>query len=240
MLLLAVGNVSLADVVRVAVASNFNEALHAVSQTFEQQTGHELLVSSASTGKLYAQIKHGAPFDVFMSADTATAERLVSEGLAHADSLQAYALGQLVLLSNHNKQPCEQVLTEPNLRYFAIANPNTAPYGLAARQVLQKLQLWHLLEPKLVMGENIAQTMQFVYSQNADAGLVARSLIVNREIPENQCVWVVPETHYQPIKQSLVVLNAASDKPAVQQLMAFLAQADVRKLISDFGYAQPQ
>lgn len=239
-MLLAVGGMTQADVVRVAVASNFNEALHAVAQAFEQQTGHELLISSASTGKLYAQIKHGAPFDVFMSADTATAEKLIIEGLAHADSLNAYALGQLVLLSNQNKQPCEQIFTEPNLRYFAIANPNTAPYGLAARQVLQKLQLWHALEPKLVMGENIAQTMQFVYSQNADAGLVARSLLVNRKIPENQCLWLVPDTLYQPIKQSLVVLNAGSEKPAVQQLMAFLAQADVRKLISDYGYAQPQ
>ena len=239
-MLLAVGGTTQADVVRVAVASNFNEALHAVAQVFKQQTGHELLVSSASTGKLYAQIKHGAPFDVFMSADTTTAEKLIDEGLAHPDSLHAYALGQLVLLSNQNQQPCEQILTAPNLRYFAIANPNTAPYGLAARQMLQKLQLWQALEPRLVMGENIAQTMQFVYSQNADAGLVARSLLVNRKIPENQCLWVVPETLYQPIKQSLVVLNAASDKPAVQQLMTFLGQADVKKLISDFGYAQPQ
>jgi len=238
MLLFAFSGVK-AGVVKVAVASNFSKPLHLIAKKFKSQTGHELLISSASTGKLYAQIKRGAPYDIFMSADTKTTDRLIAEGLANNDSQYTYALGQLVLLSNHNDEvDCKDILKGKGLRYLSIANPNTAPYGLAAQQVLVHLGLWETLESKLVMGENIAQAMQFVVSQNADAGLVALSLVKSYGLRSNQCMWPIPLTMYQEVKQSMVIVKGRQVNHAIADFYAFMAKDSTKKMISDLGYSE--
>ncbi len=223
--------------VRVAVASNFNDALHAVAKAFEQNSEHEVLISSASTGKLYAQIKQGAPFDVFMSADTQTPKKLITEQLAASQSYSVYAQGQLVLLVNQKTEPnCEDILSSDTLRHVAIANPNTAPYGLAAQQTLNHLGLWDVLKPKLVRGENIAQTMHFVATKNAGAGFVAQSLVTKKGVSSAQCVWVIPNDMYAPINQALVKLKQAAEDAVVDEFLAYINSPEARQIIKSFGY----
>lgn len=230
-----------AEVLKVAAASNFAETIKVIGHQFEQQTGHELLISAASTGKLYAQIKQGAPYDVFLSADTKTALKLTNEQLAVNESLRPYALGQLVLLSNQTYQTqCQEVLQSDGLRHLAIANPKTAPYGLAAQQTLEQLGLWQDLSAKLVMGENIAQAMHFVSSKNAGAGFVALSLLKKRGLSAGQCAWLVPAEMHQPIQQSMVILNAAKNRPVVAEFYQFMDSDEAKKTINSMGYADPQ
>ncbi|MGJ8664677.1 MAG: molybdate ABC transporter substrate-binding protein [Marinicella sp.] len=226
-----------AEVVRVAVASNFVETIRKIGDEFNQNTEHELLISAASTGKLYAQITHGAPFDVFMSADTKTAEKLIHKQLADKNSLQTYAQGQLVMLSNlNNAATCEASLQSEELKHLAIANPKTAPYGLAAEQVLQNLGLFESLRDKLVMGENIAQTMQFVATKNAQIGLVAHSLVIKKGLDHDQCLWVIPANKYDDINQSMVTLNTSSNNLAVQAFLQYLKSEPAQNIIRSFGY----
>lgn len=166
------------DALNVAVASNFAKTLKALSLDFKQQTGHTLRISSASTGKLYAQLQQGAPFDVFMSADEVRVERLVSEGKAIPSSAYVYAEGLLALVSNLPADDCQSLLFSDRIKRLSIANPVTAPYGLAAKQVLEKLLIWPAFKPRIVMGENVAQAFQFIYTKNAEAGFVARSMLL--------------------------------------------------------------
>ena len=233
--------------IRVAVASNFRYALQKLGADFKLKTGHELIISSASSGKLYAQIKHGAPFDVFLSADEKRADLLVSEKIASADSAYVYALGKLVLISNiEPKSGCENVINSNRLKHLAIANPEIAPYGLAAKQVLDKLGLWKQLQSRIVMGENISQTFQFVATKNADAGFVAQSMIdlamtgmsmnTKGNVKKYACLWHVPTDLYSPIKQKMVVLNKAKNKQAVEELVRYMKSSDARDIIVTTGY----
>lgn len=245
------GSLSAAEI-RVAVASNFRYTLQKLGADFKLKTGHELIISSASSGKLYAQIKHGAPFDVFLSADEKRADLLVSEKIASADSAYVYALGKLVLVSNieplnlDGRQNCIQVLSSNNLLRLAIANPKIAPYGHAANQVLDKLGLWKQLQSRIVMGENISQTFQFVATKNADAGFVAQSMIdlamtgmsmnTKADVKKYACLWHVPTDLYSPIKQKMVVLNKAKNKPAVDEFVRYMKSSDARDIIVTTGY----
>lgn len=226
-----------AETLYVAVASNFAYTLKTLSVDFEKQTGHQLRVSSASTGKLYAQIQHGAPFDVFLAADEKRPELLISENKAERSSAYVYAVGQLVLISNITPtDTCESVLTSPALKRLSIANPKTAPYGAAAKLVLVNLSLWAQLQPRLVMGENIAQTLQFVSTKNAEAGFVAKSMLnMGKEI-DYACIWDVPAEMYSPIKQKMVVLSKAKDKAAALAFKQYMQSAKARKIIKESGY----
>jgi molybdate transport system substrate-binding protein len=226
-----------AESLRVAVASNFAHTLKLLSVDFNKQTGHELLISSASTGKLYAQIKNGAPFDVFMSADEKRAELLIMENKADPLSEYVYAKGKIVLLSNLTPViTCQGILTSPDLKRLSIANPETAPYGTAARQVMEKLSLWQQLEPRLVKGENIAQTLQFVSTKNADAGFVAKSMLhMGKEI-DYACIWDVPTDMYAPIKQKMVILKQAKDKVAARAFMHYMQSPQAKEIINASGY----
>ena len=226
----------------VAVASNFKYTLQKLGADFKLKTGHELIISSASSGKLYAQIKHGAPYDVFLSADEKRADLLVSEKLADADNAYVYALGKLVLVSNINhsdlgsQQNCKQVLGSDGLRRLAIANPKIAPYGHAASQVLDKLGLWQQLRSRIIMGENVSQTFQFVATKNADAGFVAESMIKLAGDTEYACLWQVPTDLYSPIRQKMVVLNNAKNKQAVEEFVRYMKSTDARVIIMTSGY----
>lgn len=232
---------TLADEVNVAVASNFKSTLQKISNDFKVATGHDLKISSASSGKIFAQIKHGAPYDVFLSADEKLPDQLVRDKLASSESTHIYALGKLVLIANlKTSRGCENIISSNRLKHLAIANPEIAPYGLAAKQVLQKLDLWQQLQPRIVMGENAAQTLLFVSTKNADAGFVPQSMLhmaLNRgKTMDGVCVWSVPTDMYAPIKQKMVLLNKAKDKSAALMFIQYMQSAAAREIIKASAY----
>ena len=230
-----------ADEVNVAVASNFKSTFQKISTDFKVATGHDLVISSASSGKLFAQIKHGAPYDVFLSADEKLPDLLIKDKLASSENAHIYALGKLVLIANlETRSGCENVLSSNRLKHLAIANPEIAPYGLAAKQVLQKLDVWQQLQSRIVMGENAAQTLQFVYTKNADAGFIAQSMLYMAisvgKTMDSVCVWNVPTDMYAPIKQKMVLLNKAKDKTAALTFIQYMQSAAAKKIIKSSGY----
>ncbi len=224
--------------IRVAVASNFQPAMAALKRQFESTSDHRLTLIFGSTGKHYAQIINGAPFDAFLAADAERPQRLEREGLAVAGSRFTYALGKLVLWSPRPGYVDAQgrVLEHSDFRHLAIANPRLAPYGLAARQVLQALGLWDRLSDRLVQGENIGQAYQFVESGNAELGFLAWAQVQGRNMPVTGSFWLVPQELYQPIEQQAVLL---SDNDASQALLRFLQSSQALKIIVDHGYAVP-
>lgn len=227
-----------ADTLRVAVASNFNAAAQAITSAFETATGHEVILAFGSTGKHYAQIRHGAPFDVFLAADRERPARLEAEGLAIAGSRFTYAVGQLALWSPQPGLLDEngQILSTGHFRHLAIANPRLAPYGHAARQVLEKQGLWASLQDRLVQGENIGQTFRFVHSGGAGLGFVALSQVRQPEQPLAGSLWLPPAELYDPIEQQAVLLR---DRPAGRTFVAYLQGDTARAIMRDHGYQTP-
>ena len=227
-----------AETALIAVATNFTPTMKAIVTAFEEDTPHRLQVSFASSGKLYAQIKNGAPFDLLLSADQAIPQRLIKEGNAMLNSQSTYAEGKLALWSNDNTLIDNQgaVLYSRHFHRIALANPKLAPYGLAATQVLAKLKLTKSTNPLWVQGENIGQTYQFVRSGNAEIGFVALSQIqIDHEIKEGS-FWIVPHHLYDPIKQDLVVLKKGEGNPAISDFLDFLSSPKIQKLIESYGY----
>ena len=224
---------------RLAVASNFVNTAQVLVLKFSAQTAYKLSVSSASTGKLYAQIRQAAPFDVLLSADRQTPERLVSEGLALEQTLFDYARGRVVFVT-HSGGPlsAEQVLRQTEFKKLAIANPDLAPYGLAAKQTLEALGLFAKVQARLVMGENIGQAAHFVFSGNADAGLLPR--VFTLETPEQkklyQNSWLVPESLHQPIIQTAVLLKRGQNNAAAKAFLLYLQQPEAQGIIASHGY----
>lgn len=226
-----------AESLSVAVASNFLPTLRQLADDFTARTGHVLRISSASTGKIYAQIKHDAPFDVFMSADEVRPELLIRNGLAVESSATIYAIGRLVLVSNiKSDSSCLDVLQSKELKHLAIANPATAPYGMAAKRVLEHYERWELLQDKLVLGENIAQAYQFVFTRNAEAGLIAYSMLKQGKESNFVCIWPVPEDLHQPIRQKMVVLKKYQEKPAVISFQRYMKSSAATSIIVKSGY----
>lgn len=239
---LALGCQTLAGEVRVAVAANFAAPLKALAERFEIDSGHKLLLSAGATGKLYAQIKSGAPFDVFLSADDAAPTKLEQEGTAVAGSRFTYAIGKLVLWSAQPGLVDAQgaVLKTGSFKHLAIAPPKLSPYGLAAEQTLSKLGLLQALTPRLVQGESIGQTYNFVASGNAELGLVALSQLVEAGGPRKGSFWIVPSNLYGSLRQDAVLLQTGHDKPAAKALLTFLKTEQAKMLIRSFGYETPQ
>jgi molybdate transport system substrate-binding protein len=228
----------LAAELHLAVAANFAKPIERINQLFEQQFGHKVTVSLGSTGQLYAQIKNGAPFEIFLSADMERPELLVKEGMAVKESLFTYAVGQLVLWS---PQPDlvdaeGKVLTRSKFEHLAIANPKTAPYGAAAKQVLVKKGLWKKLQSKLVQGNDITQTYQFVATGNADLGFIALSQYKDTAENAKGSHWLVPQELYTPITQGAVLLKLGENNSAAKAFIEFLSTPAVRRLIEEFGY----
>ena len=235
--ILAIGPV-LADDVQVAVAANFTAPIEEIGKAFNKATGHQLKVSTGSSGKFYAQIKNGAPFQVFLSADEEKPALLEKDGLAVQGSRFTYAIGKLVLWSADPAvvDTKGQILMKNQFNKLAIANPKTAPYGEAAMETLGALKIKSLLEPKLVMGENIGQTYQFVATGNAEIGFVALSQVTRDNKITSGSAWVVPEKLYSPIKQDAVLLVNGKDSPAARLLMTFLRSEDTLNVIKSYGY----
>ena len=231
-----------AAVVQVAVAANFAQPAHTIAKAFERETGHRLSIALGSTGKFYAQIRHGAPFAVLLAADSETPARLVREGLAIGETRLTYAVGQLVLWS------AQPALVDPHGEVLgrmargqqpgklALADPRLAPYGAAAQQVLAQLGLEQALRPHVVLGENIAQAHQFVKSGNALLGLLALSQVMEEGQILQGSAWRVPARLHAPIRQDAVLLKAGATEPAARAFLQYLRSDAARAVIAAHGY----
>jgi len=212
--------------------------MKALTVEFEKTTAHHAVLSFGSTGKHYAQIKNGAPFDVFLAADAARPALLEEQGIALIGSRTTYARGKLVLWTSKPdvNDLKETLLNSQDIRHLALANPKLSPYGLGAKQVMVKLDIWPKLQTKLVRGENIAQTFQFVHSGNAELGFVAYSQAVNPKRSVQGSFWIPPQSLYSPIDQQAVLLN---DKQASKDFLRFLEGSLARQIIQNYGYDLP-
>lgn len=227
-----------ADEVPVAVASNFAAPMKRIAAEFTQDSGHRLLLSFGGTGKLYAQIRNGAPFEVLLAADDETPARLEKEGMTVAGSRFTYAVGRLALWSAKPGyvDAKGEVLKKGEFAHLAIANPKLAPYGAAAVETLTAVGLLDALQPKFVQGENIAQTHQFVASGNADLGFVALSQVMKNGKLGEGSAWIVPADLHQPIRQDAALLDKGKSKPAAGALLKYLRGDKARAIIRSFGY----
>ncbi|MCL2635747.1 MAG: molybdate ABC transporter substrate-binding protein [Betaproteobacteria bacterium] len=224
--------------VQVAVAANFTAPAQQIAAEFERQTGHKAMLSFGATGKFYAQIVNGAPFEVFLSADDATPARLEKEGQAVAGSRFTYAVGALVLWSAQTDVVDAQgeVLKSGNFKHLAIANPKTAPYGGAAIETLTRLKLLDAVQAKFVQGENIAQTFQFVATGNAELGFVALSQVFRDGKLSGGSAWIVPGHLHEPIRQDAVILANGKNNAAAGAFMDYLKTPRAHAIITSFGY----
>ena len=227
-----------ADELRVAVASNFAGAMRAIAASFEQHSGHDVRLVFGATGKHYAQILHGAPFDAYFAADLKRPRLLEQQGLTIAGSRFTYAIGRLALWSPRGGFVDQrgEVLSGGDFHHLAIANPKLAPYGRAAREVLRGRGLWQTLQDRLVRGENIGQTFAFVASGNAELGLIAWSQIKRPDQAMTGSWWRVPATLHAPIEQQAVLLR---DRPATRSLMDYLHSDEAITIIHAYGYGTP-
>lgn len=239
MILLLPATAATAEEIRVAVAANFADAMKALVTRFEAISGHTVVPVFGSTGKHYAQIVNGASFAAFLAADAERPQRLESEGRAVRGTRFTYAVGRLVLWSRTDDvvDPAGTVLANGTFRHLAMASPELAPYGAAAEETLRSMGLWKRLEPRLVRGENIGQTFQFVRSGNAEIGFVALSQLKSpKENLEIGSKWVAPETLHSPIYQQAVLLK---DTVAARAFLAFVRSDEARSTIRHFGYETP-
>lgn len=222
------------ETVNVAVAANFTEPAKEVGALFQQTTRHTVLTSFGSTGQLLTQITQDAPFDIFLAADQESPKRVIAAGLGVEDSLFTYAVGRVVLFSRSlDLSNGDQVLRGGRFEKIAIANPSTAPYGVAAVEAMKSMGLYEQLSAKFVQGNDIAQTFQFVETGNAEIGFVALSQVLDKS---GKSVWTVPENLYSPILQDAVLLKKAAGKEAARAFLAFLKSAPAMRVIEKYGY----
>ena len=221
--------------IRVAVASNFSDAIKEIAGMFEQQTGHRITLAFGSTGKHYAQIINGAPFEAFFAADVRRPKLLDEEGVARPGSRFTYAVGKVVLWSPvpDRIDTGGNGLGAGDFKYLAVANPKLAPYGKAAEQILRAQGVWDTLRTRMVRGENIGQTFQFVSSCNAELGFVAYSQIKRPGATIEGSFWEPPQSLYSPIEQQAVLLK---EDPVARQFLDFVKSDAVREIIQEYGY----
>lgn len=236
--LLVAATVVQADEVQVAVAANFAAPMKEIAARFEQDTGHKVLATAGSTGKFYAQIRNGAPFDVLLAADEETPARLEKEGAAIPNTRFTYAIGKLVLWSAQPGLVDDkgEALRKGSFEHLSIANPKLAPYGAAAVEVMRKLNLYRALEPKFVVGESLAQAHQFIVSGAAPLGFVAMSQVYEGGKLKSGSAWIVPVSLYRPIRQDAVALEAGKGKPAVDAFLKYLKGDQAKAVIRSYGY----
>lgn len=239
---ISINSAVIADEVLVAVASNFIKPMQAISKQFTETTGHEVRLSFGSSGKLMAQIKHGAPFDLFLSADKDKVIHLLDNGLAIKGSEFIYAQGRLVLWSTKQDfiDKSGNILNSDNFRHIALADAKLAPYGRAAEQVIKTLNINEQIMEKMVRGESISQTYQFVRTGNAELGFVALSQMQQHSDALKGSTWLIPDSYHQAIEQYAVTLSRAESNPAATALSHFLQQESTLTLIRSFGYDLPE
>jgi molybdate transport system substrate-binding protein len=232
-----------ADEIRLAVASNFVVPVKQIAERFEADSGHRVIISAASTGKLYAQIVNGAPFDLFLAANSREPQRLEAQDRIRPGSRYTYALGVLALWSpaaGSADAEASLAFVPAERQRVAIANPRTAPYGTAAEAVLQAWGQLDVLQGRLIRGENIAQAYHFVASGNAGFGFVALSQLLDPERPPAGRYWRIDPALYPPIRQQVVILKRAADQPAAAAFWRYLKSAAARERIRAFGYGLEQ
>jgi molybdate transport system substrate-binding protein len=239
--LVATGQAACADELQVAVAANFAAPAQRIAAAFEHDTGHAVKLSIGATGKFYAQIEAGAPFDVLLAADQATPRKLVAEGKALADTERTYAIGRLVLWSADADlvDPAGAVLKTGRFRHLAVADAKLAPYGEAARETMAHLGLAASLQPRIVTAENIGQAHQFVASGNAELGFVALGQV---QPPDGGkapgSMWLVPQSLYTPLRQDGVVVAATKSRAAAIAFVDYLASDGARAVARAYGYGE--
>ena len=229
-----------ADEVQVAVAANFSAPAQKIAAAFEHDTGNTVKLSFGATGKFYAQIEAGAPFDVLVAADQATPEKLVAEGKGIAETHKTYAIGKLVLWSADPAlvDPAGAVLKTDRFKHLSVADSKLAPYGEAAKETLAALKLTDAVQSRIVTAENIGQAYQFIATGNAELGFVALGQVQppdGAQVPGS--MWLVPENLYTPLKQDVVVVSATKAKPAATAFVEYLASDKARAVIKAYGYS---
>jgi molybdate transport system substrate-binding protein len=227
-----------AEDIHIAVAANFTVPINKLAADFEKETGYKLMLTIGSTGRFYAQIKNGGPFDILMAADDETPKKLEQEGFGVAGSRFTYATGKLVLWSPKPGfvDAKGEVLKKGGFSHLAVANPKLAPYGLAAIDTLKSLGLHDALQPKLVFGENIAQTYQFAASGSAELGFVALSQVMENGKLKSGSAWMVPATMHSPIRQDAILLVNGKGKEAANAWMRYLKSDKAKEVVRRFGY----
>jgi molybdate transport system substrate-binding protein len=227
--------------VRAAVASNFAAPMESIVALFQKESGHTVKISLGASGKLYSQIKSGAPFDVFLSADEEIPKRLLKENLAVGGSRFIYATGRLVLWSTQPGLVDDNgaVLNKGNFDRLAIANPLFSPYGMAAKETLGKLTMWNSIQRKLDKGNDVIQTYQFAATERDDLAFIALSQVMRDGKVTTGSWWLVPSELHNPIHQSAVLLSAAKDQEAAKAFLVFLKNEKARTVMRGFGYELP-
>tara|TARA_A100000164_G_C21849141_1_gene744123 strand:- start:163 stop:966 length:804 start_codon:yes stop_codon:yes gene_type:complete len=223
---------------KLAVASNIIRPIKKIVSIFEKKTEQNVIIISGSTGKLFAQISNGAPYDIFLAADEKTPKILIQKGYGLKSSEFTYAIGRLALWSKEKNliKNSSNILIQNNFKFLSIANPKVAPYGNASVQTLKNLKIYEKLKSKIVMGENISQAFQFISSGNATLGFVALSQIFEGEIIKNGSAWVVPKEMHSEIKQNAILLKKAENSKKAQDFLSFLKSKDSTKIFEFYGY----
>ncbi|MDK9725233.1 MAG: molybdate ABC transporter substrate-binding protein [Sterolibacteriaceae bacterium MAG5] len=235
---LLVSALARADELPIAVAANFTAPIKQIAVDFEKDTGHKLVPSFGSTGKFYAQIKGGAPFEILLAADDETPAKLEKEGDGVSGSRFTYAIGKLVLWSKKDGYVDDkgEVLKKNDFQHLSLANPKLAPYGAAGVETLKALGMLDAVQAKFVTAENITQAYQFVATGNAELGFVALSQVLKDGKIAEGSAWVVPRNFYTPIRQDAVILAKGKGKPAAEALMKYLQDDKARAVIKAYGY----
>ena len=236
--LLLISQSSFAATTLVAVAANFIKPMTEIVAEFEKATGHSANLSFGSTGKFVSQMENGAPFEILLAADEKSPEKLIKDGFAVSGSQFIYAQGKLALWSATPGYVDNQgkILNSGGFKHLALADPKLAPYGVAAIEVLNSLQLQEMLSPLIVQGESIAQTYQFISSGNAELGFVALSQVFENGKITSGSAWLIPAELHAPIKQAAVLLKIGSENPAAIALLAYLKSAPALDIIQKYGY----
>jgi molybdate transport system substrate-binding protein len=236
--LLVATPISQAATTLVAVASNFTKPMTEIAAAFEKATGHSANLSFGSSGKFVAQLENGGPFEVFLSADEKNPKKLEQDGFAVPGSQFTYAIGKLVLWSAAPNLVDDQgqVLSKGGFKHLALADPKLAPYGAAAVETLQNMRLYDQLKPLFVLGENIAQTQQFISTGNAELGFLALSQVIDNGKISKGSGWIVSADKHKPILQDAILLKTGAENPAAPALMQFLKSPEAVAIIKKYGY----
>jgi len=245
LLLLLAGSFATAQEITVAAAADMSAALPELVAAYAKKTGQAVKLSFGSSGNLTNQIRNGAPFDVFFSADEEYPQRLIAEGLAGKDTIYRYAVGRLVLWLPSNS-PLDlpkvgmQALLDPSVKKISIANPAHAPYGRAAEAALRHFGIYDQVSSRLVLGENVSQAAQFVESGNAQAGLIALSHALAPALKDKGRYWTVPLDAYPTLNQAAVVLSRSKEQDAARKFLEFLRSAEATSLLTSYGFSLPE
>jgi molybdate transport system substrate-binding protein len=228
----------------IAAAADLVYCLDELDREFgRQHPGAELKVTAGSSGNFFAQLKHGAPFDVFLSADLKFPSELAKAGLADGKSLTTYAVGRIVLWTTREGLDLSKglaVVGDAEVKKFAIANPDHAPYGRVAKAALERAGLWQTAAPKLVIGENIAQTAQFVLTGNAEAGIVALSLVLSPTLAKVGRWVEIPPGLYPRLEQGAVITAHGAKNPLAAEYLTFLRSPEARAIFDRYGFQLPR